>query len=180
MLTSRKPLVAAVVVAVAIAVAGCSNSGGPSQNVGGATSSPSSSPTIASKGYEYGGPSPSTVPAPTLSASGPTLLARTVGSNGTIIVAGNGMTVYTFTQDIPNDGKSACYGPCATIWPPVTVPSGKAPSAGPGATGKLGTIRRTDGTTQVTYNGLPLYFYHSDTKPGDTFGHYTGWNLVTP
>ena len=47
-------------------------------------------------------------------------------------------------------------------------------------TGQLGTITRNDGSLQVTYKGLPLYFFHSDSKPGDTNGNYTGWSLVKP
>jgi predicted lipoprotein with Yx(FWY)xxD motif len=47
-------------------------------------------------------------------------------------------------------------------------------------TGALATISRDDGSLQVTYKGLPLYFFHKDSKPGDTNGHYTNWELVTP
>ena len=47
-------------------------------------------------------------------------------------------------------------------------------------TGPLGTIRRADGSVQVTYKGMPLYFFHSDSNAGDTNGNYTGWSLVKP
>jgi predicted lipoprotein with Yx(FWY)xxD motif len=47
-------------------------------------------------------------------------------------------------------------------------------------TGQLGTITRADGSLQVTYKGLPLYFFHNDSNPGDTKGNYTGWSLVKP
>jgi predicted lipoprotein with Yx(FWY)xxD motif len=47
-------------------------------------------------------------------------------------------------------------------------------------TGQLATITRSDGSLQVTYKGLPLYFFHSDSNPGDTKGNYTGWSLVKP
>jgi predicted lipoprotein with Yx(FWY)xxD motif len=106
-------------------------------------------------------------------------MAQTVGSNGTILVAGsNGMTVYTFSKDAP--GVSNCKGGCATTWPPLTVGSGQTPTGGTGVTGALATITRDDGSLQVTYKGLPLYFFNKDTKPGDTNGHYTNWELVTP
>ena len=124
--------------------------------------------------------SATTLPTASPSVSGsPVVMAQTVGSNGTILVAGsNGMTLYTFSNDQP--GVSNCKGGCATIWPPLTVPSGQTPSGGSGVTGALATISRDDGSLQVTYKGLPLYFFHKDSKPGDTNGHYTNWELVTP
>ena len=98
---------------------------------------------------------------------------------GTILVAASSNhTVYTFDSDTP--GVSKCSGGCATTWPPLTVPAGTTPTAGPGVTGQLGTITRSDGSLQVTYKGMPLYFFHSDAKAGDTMGNYTGWSLVKP
>lgn len=114
--------------------------------------------------------------------SGVTVEAKPVGSVGTVLVAGsNGMTVYTFTQDVKDSGKSACTGQCITIWPALTVPDGATPSAGSGISGKLGTIKRDDdGKTQVTYNGKPLYFFHNDSAPGDANGVYDMWETVKP
>jgi predicted lipoprotein with Yx(FWY)xxD motif len=115
-------------------------------------------------------------------AGGSTVMATTVGSIGTVIVAGsNGMTVYNFSKDVKDSGTSACLAGCIAKWPALTVPAGTTPTAGAGATGKLGTITRTDdGTLQVTYNGLPLYFFSGDTKAGDSNGVYTGWTSVAP
>lgn len=91
------------------------------------------------------------------------------------------MTVYTFSNDKANSGTSACTGGCLTKWPALTVSAGTKPTAGSGVTGMLGTFTRTDnGTLQVTYNGLPLYFYSGDKAPGDTNGNYPGWNPVKP
>jgi predicted lipoprotein with Yx(FWY)xxD motif len=91
------------------------------------------------------------------------------------------MTVYTFAKDTANSGKSACTGGCITTWPALTVPAGSKPSAGTGAGGKLGTITRSDdGSLQVTYNGLPLYFFSGDQAAGDSNGVYTGWEAVKP
>ncbi|MEP6637974.1 MAG: hypothetical protein ABJC39_01375 [Chloroflexota bacterium] len=113
--------------------------------------------------------------------SGATIEAKSVGSIGNVIVAGsNGMTVYTFTQDTKDGGKSACNSGCADTWPPLTVASGATPTAGTGATGTLATITRDDGTIQVTYNGLPLYFFKNDHAPGDANGVYTNWEAVKP
>lgn len=86
---------------------------------------------------------------------------------GSVIVDPRGMTLYLFKPDA--NGTSACYGPCATNWPPLLA-NGKL-HAGAGLQSSLiGTTQRTDGTTQVTYAGHPLYFFAKDTKPGDTIG----------
>lgn len=124
--------------------------------------------------------SPSATPTPTPTASAaPVVLAQSVGTVGTVLVAAsNSHTVYTFDSDSP--GASKCNGGCATTWPPLTIASGATPTGGPGVTGQLGTITRADGSVQVTYKGLPLYFFHSDSNPGDTKGSYTGWSLVKP
>ena len=109
----------------------------------------------------------------------PVVLAQVVGSMGTILVAAsNRHTVYRFNSDTP--GVSNCKGGCISAWPPLSVSAGKTPTGGTGVTGQLGTITRDDESLQVTYKGLPLYFFHSDSKPGDTNGNYTGWSLVKP
>jgi predicted lipoprotein with Yx(FWY)xxD motif len=115
-------------------------------------------------------------------AGSATVVTKDAGAAGTVVVAGsNMMTVYTFTTDVADSGKSACSGGCLVKWPALTVPAGTTPAAGPGVTGKLGTITRTeDGALQVTYNGLPLYFYQGDKAPGDTTGSYPNWVLVKP
>ncbi|MEO6795936.1 MAG: hypothetical protein ABI401_10690 [Candidatus Dormibacter sp.] len=125
-------------------------------------------------------PTPTATPsASPAAAAGPVVVAKTVGSNGTILVAASTMmTLYNFSNDTP--GVSNCKGGCATTWPPLTVPAGQTPTGGTGVAGALATITRDDGSLQVTYKGLPLYFFHSDSKPGDTNGHYTNWDLVTP
>ena len=77
--------------------------------------------------------------------------------------------------------NGACTGACITKWPALTVPAGTTATAGPGVTGTIGTITRPDdGTLQVTYNGLPLYFFAGDKAPGDPNGIYTGWTAVKP
>jgi predicted lipoprotein with Yx(FWY)xxD motif len=117
-----------------------------------------------------------------VTGSSATVLAQTAGTAGIVLVAGaNKMTVYTFTTDVANSGKSACTAACLVKWPALMVPAGTTPTAGTGVTGTLGTITRADdGTLQVTYNGLPLYFYQGDKAPGDTTGSYPNWNLVKP
>jgi predicted lipoprotein with Yx(FWY)xxD motif len=103
-------------------------------------------------------------------ATGPNVLkARDVGGVNLLTNAG-GLTLYTFAPDTP--GKSACYGDCAAYWPPVTG----TPSAGAGVTGTLGTINRTDGTKQATYDGHPLYTYIGDHAPGSASGNNVNLN----
>jgi predicted lipoprotein with Yx(FWY)xxD motif len=105
---------------------------------------------------------------------------KVIGSLGTLMVAtSNQMTLYTFTKDVKDSGISTCTGGCLTAWPALTVAAGDTPTGGAGVTGTLGTITRTDnGALQVTYNGLPLYFFHNDVKVGDTLGIYANWEAV--
>lgn len=129
----------------------------------------------------------SSSPAAPSAAGAATVQAKSVGTIGTVLVAANGMTVYNFSKDVKDSGTSACTGGgstpsgCLKTWPAVTVPAGTTPTGGSGATGKLGTITRTDdGTLQVTYNGLPIYYFSGDAAPGDANGVYTNWTAVTP
>lgn len=85
------------------------------------------------------------------------------------LAAANGMALYTFKNDTP--GVSNCSGTCITEWPAYTVPIGTSLTAATNVPGTLGTITRSDGTMQVTYNGLPLYFWIHDMKPGDVTGN---------
>lgn len=107
---------------------------------------------------------------------------RDSGAKGKVLVAGSTqMTVYNFTKDTVDSGKSSCTGACLTKWPALTVSGGTTPAAGAGVSGKLGTFVRTDdNTTQVTYDGLPLYFFSNDKAPGDTNGDYQNWLLIKP
>ena len=103
-----------------------------------------------------------------------------VGGVGTYLVAANGMTLYTFKRDTL--GASNCVDQCATNWPPYTVESADGLTAAEGIPGEVGTIERADGTLQVTYNDMPLYFWMQDTEIGDTLGSNfrTNWSVVAP
>jgi predicted lipoprotein with Yx(FWY)xxD motif len=87
----------------------------------------------------------------------------------TVLTNAKGFTLYWFVPDTPT--TSNCNGSCATYWPPVKGPA----TAGAGVTGKLATIKRSDGSVQATYNGRPLYTYVADTAPGQAKGN--GLNL---
>jgi len=117
---------------------------------------------------------------PVAAAQTQAVVGKVIGSHGTLMVAAsNSMTVYTFTKDVAGSGTSACTGGCLTNWPALTITAGDTPTGDATVTGTLGTIVRADnGTTQVTYNGLPLYFFAKDTKPGDTNGIYPNWEAV--
>lgn len=113
-----------------------------------------------------------TSPAPTTSATAPSGASTVaVADNpelGQILVDADGRTLYRFEKDEPNE--SYCNGECAKVWPPYTT-NGQ-PKAAKGAEGsKLDTIKRDDGSTQVTYDGSPLYYYVDDAAPGDAKGN---------
>jgi len=108
----------------------------------------------------------------------PTVNLRSSGDLGDILVDASGMSLYLYTQDAPS--MSNCYGQCATAWPPLLTDT--APTGPDAVAAGLGTTTRTDGSTQVTYNGMPLYYWAKDQKPGDTTGQNVGgvWFVVNP
>jgi predicted lipoprotein with Yx(FWY)xxD motif len=99
---------------------------------------------------------------------------------GDFLVDANGMTLYLFTNDDAN--VSNCYDECALNWPPLLVQAGEAPVPGFGVTGEFSVIERSDETLQVTYNGMPLYYWIEDAVPGDTNGQGVNdvWFVVSP
>ncbi|WP_246854824.1 hypothetical protein [Naasia sp. SYSU D00057] len=90
------------------------------------------------------------------------------------------MTVYSFDNDTAGSGTSSCSGQCLVNWPPV--PPSADPPAVEGVTGEVGTITATDGSTQLTLNGLPLYYFKGDSAPGDVNGQAVQdvWWVVSP
>jgi predicted lipoprotein with Yx(FWY)xxD motif len=139
----RRPLLALVaLVAVGALAAGCGSNGSGS---GG-----------------YGGSAPSTA-----GSSGVATVAAASSKLGMVLVDASGRTLYLFEKDQPN--QSACAGACVAAWP-VDQSSG-TPRAGSGVTASLlGTIHRGDGSTQVTYDHHPLYYYSGDSQPGQQNG----------
>ena len=90
------------------------------------------------------------------------------------------MTLYTFDKDTA--GASTCTGECAKAWPEFWVYNNDKLVAPSGVKGKLGTIKLSDTTMQVTLDGKPLYFFAKDAKPGDATGDNVGnvWHVVKP
>jgi predicted lipoprotein with Yx(FWY)xxD motif len=147
---------------------------------GAATASPTQEPSSAAAGYGAGTALVPTEAPPQPSASMSTVNVADNSQYGSILVDQNGMTLYMFTNDTQGAGTSACSGACAALWPALAASS---PTAGTGVdASKLGTITRSDGTTQVTYNGWPLYTYAKDTKAGDTTGQgfKSIWYVIAP
>jgi len=104
------------------------------------------------------------------------------GGLGKILVDSQGRTVYLFKKD--TGPTSTCAGACAVEWPPVTT-KGKPTVAGGLMASMVGTTSRSDGKTQVTYNGHPLYLFEGDQKPGDTAGQNVDafgaeWYVISP
>ena len=108
-------------------------------------------------------------------------LAAASGAVGPYLTSADGKALYVYAKDT-TPGKSACNGQCATNWPPLTVPAGAAATAATGVSGTIGTVTRDDGTTQVTYNGKPVYYFSGDKSAGQTNGQGIGgvWSVATP
>jgi predicted lipoprotein with Yx(FWY)xxD motif len=123
-----------------------------------------------------------TEPAPGAGSDAAGTTVKTADSEfGTILFDDSDQAIYLFDKE--SSAKSECYGECAEAWPPVTTQG--QPQAGSGVkAGLLGTSQRRDGTTQVTYNGHPLYYYHED-PPGEVLCHNVDefgglWLVVDP
>jgi predicted lipoprotein with Yx(FWY)xxD motif len=122
---------------------------------------------LALLGVAVAGAGPAT---PATAAGGRPELKTAQFSGETVLTNASGFTLYSFAPDTST--MSNCNGTCATYWPPVTG----TPTAGPGVTGRLGTIKRADGSTQATYNGRPLYTYVGDSSAGQRNGNNLNLN----
>jgi predicted lipoprotein with Yx(FWY)xxD motif len=155
--------------AAVLGFAGCGGSGSGGGAYGGGANKGSSEETGASETSSGGYASPSEgSPASEGGGEAAFVSLASVPKLGLILVDSKGLTLYDFHKD--KGTKSTCYGKCAAVWPPLLT-SGP-PQPGNGASkSKLGTTERTDGTTQVTYAGHPLYTYVADQKPGEATGN---------
>ena len=117
-----------------------------------------------------------------IAASGRATVKTRHGSLGTFLVGTNGRTLYLFEKD--KTKKSTCSGACATAWPPLLT-TGRPKAAAAAKASLLGTTKRSDGTTQVTYKGHPVYYFYLDKKAGDTKGEGVDgfgaeWYVLSP
>ena len=160
-------------VAGIVLVAACSGTGAS------ATPTPTTAPPSQAPASEA---PPSVAPSATATGTAEAEVELKVGTAavGKFLTGKDGMTLYIFKKDTP--GKSVCNGDCAANWPPLLVSAGKSPKAEDGVTGALATIKRDDGTDQVTYNGAPLYYFAADKAAGDTTGQGVGdvWFIAAP
>lgn len=103
---------------------------------------------------------------------------RSIPGIGTVLDDGKGFTLYHLPTDTST--KITCVGGCAQVWPPLLA-TGGVPQASPEVNGSFATIKRPDGGTQVTFNGMPLYSYVGDSAPGQANGQgIDGFLAVTP
>ena len=140
-LNPLRMLLALLAVAAAAAVLAACSSSGPSSSSGGSSSSSGGSPAAAAAGG---------------------LKTATIGG-ATVLTSASGFTLYSFAPDTST--TSNCNGTCAQNWPPVT-----GPATASGVTGTFGTIKRSDGSTQATFDGHPLYTFAGDKSPGQNKG----------
>ena len=152
----------------ALLVAACSSAGSSSSTAAAAPASPA-------------GAGAST-PSSGASAPSGTVITTAKSPAGTVLVDATGRAVYLWAKDTGD--MSNCSGACAGAWPPVTT-TGTATATGGAKASDLGTITRSDGTKQVTYDGHPLYYFSGDSGPGTASGQGSDgfgakWWLVTP
>ncbi len=153
--SSRLPLTAGLALGAAMVAAACSSaavSPSASSAVLGATAAPSAVMPVGATSITIG--------------------SSNSAALGAFLTGQNGMTLYVFTTDTAD--TSSCSGTCATNWPPLTAASGATITGPSGATAAFATIMRSDGTVQVTYNHMPLYYFAGDSTAGDTNGQGKG------
>jgi predicted lipoprotein with Yx(FWY)xxD motif len=161
-----RPMLAGVATLVLVAACGQSGAATPSGAASAATSATASE--AASAGA-------STAPAEAYEVD-----LATDATLGAHLTGEDGRSLYVLTKD--SSGKSTCSGTCAANWPPFLLNPGDTVKAGSGVTGTIASFTRDDGTTQVTINGMPLYYFARDTTAGQVLGQGIGgvWFLAGP
>ena len=173
--SKRTKLVAGVggALGAAVVVAACSSGG--TSSAAAPAAAPSSAAAPAS-------PAGASSPSSGASSSGGTVITTAKSSAGTFLTNGSGRAVYLWVKDTGD--MSNCNGACAGAWPPVTT-TATATASGSAKASDIGTITRSDGTKQVTYDGHPLYYFSGDSGPGTATGQGSDgfgakWWLVAP
>ncbi len=169
---------------IILVLAACSSSGG-------ATAVPSTAASVAPPSAAAGEAAPSTAASEEASPTGseaasedyPLKVASgTVGGATVSFLAGkDGKTLYIFKKDTADNGKSVCNGNCADNWPPYAADDLSEVKADSAAAGKLSIVTRDDGSKQLAYNGMPLYYFAADKAAGDTNGSaIPNWAVANP
>jgi predicted lipoprotein with Yx(FWY)xxD motif len=161
----------------AVVVAACSSAASTSTGAA-APASPAAPASSAAPASPAGASSPSSG----ASSSGGTVITTAKSSAGTFLTTSSGRAVYLWVKDTGD--MSNCNGACAGAWPPVTT-TGTATASGSAKASDIGTITRSDGSKQVTYDGHPLYYFSGDSGPGTASGQGSDgfgakWWLVAP
>jgi len=170
----RIPSAAAALLGLAVGLAACTSGGGTPTP---APATPAATTPAATATPAPASEAPSVTPAAATDA--PPTVAVSDTDLGSILTGNDGLTLYVFLPD--KAGEPTCYDGCATAWPPLVIEG--APTVGPGiAAGDAGTVNRTDGQAQVTFDGWPLYFFAGDTSPGDANGQGLNgnWYVIGP
>jgi predicted lipoprotein with Yx(FWY)xxD motif len=103
------------------------------------------------------------------------------GASVKFLTGEDGKTLYIFKKDTADSGKSVCNGNCASNWPPYAADDLDEVKADSAATGKLSIVTRDDGTKQLAYDGMPLYYFAADSAAGDTKGAtIDNWTVANP
>jgi predicted lipoprotein with Yx(FWY)xxD motif len=172
---------AAVTAPASVAVPSMATSGSAAASASAMTSeSPSASASAMTSESPSASASAMTSDTPSASAAaGPAKVMTAKSKLGTIVVDGQGRTLYALTKDPAN--KSTCYDQCAAAWPPLTTNGPVQPGKGVDA-GDFTTFKRTDGSEQVSFYSHPLYHFASDSAPGETNGEGVAgvWFVVAP
>ena len=159
----RTRLIAAPLLGLAALLAAC---GSGAASPAAVPVSPAAVPATAAPATEAPATEAAATEAPSAAGGDAVAVTLATTSLGDILVDGKGMTLYVFTPD--NAGDSTCYDDCEQAWP---VLAGGSVTAGEGlAAADFGATTRTDGSTQITFNGWPLYYFAGDSAPGDVNG----------
>jgi predicted lipoprotein with Yx(FWY)xxD motif len=156
-------VVPAVLVSLVLLLAACTAEEGASS----APAEESTPPESSAPATESEAPS---MAEPSASAAGDAAVLVADSDHGEILTDADGLTIYFFAND--TEGSSSCEGECLANWPPVEAEG--TPTGGEGVTAELGTIERSDGSTQLSVNGFPAYYFAGDSAAGDTNGQGQG------
>jgi predicted lipoprotein with Yx(FWY)xxD motif len=168
----RSRLLAAAALPLVLALAACSGGGG-------ATPSPTSAPPSSAPSADAGGGSAAPSPAGSGSTAAEDYPLK-ASADGTYLTGKDGLALYVFAKDTKDSGKSVCNGQCLANWPAYAADDTSEIEA-EGASGTLSIVTRDDGSKQLAYNGMPLYYFAGDKAAGDTNGKaIANWALAKP